>query len=238
MHAMLRVLTLSTLFPNQVEPILGGFVARQTLGLAALQDVAVEEVAPIGFGPWPLSRHPHYARRAGLAEKETWNDLTVHRPRYRVVPGWGAHWTAHAMARALLPKLRAIRELFPFDIIDAEFFWPDGPAAMHLARALGVPFSIKARGSDIQHWGGRPGIGSQIVAAGRASRGLLAVSGALRESMMSLGIDGAKIRVHHTGVDLDRFRPAERRAAKAALGVDGPLLASVGALIPRKGQRL
>ncbi|MGS1015959.1 glycosyltransferase [Allosphingosinicella humi] len=235
---MLRVLTLSTLFPNQVEPILGGFVARQTLGLAALEDVAVEVVAPIGFGPWPLSRHPHYARRAGLAEQETWNGLTVHRPRYRVVPGWGARWTARAMARALLPKLRGIRKRFPFDVIDAEFFWPDGPAAMHLARALGVPFSIKARGSDIQLWGMRAGIGPQLVAAGREADGMLAVSGALRSAMASLGIEAGKVRVHHTGVDLDRFRPADRRVAKAALGVDGPLLASVGALIPRKGQRL
>jgi hypothetical protein len=32
---MLRVLTLSTLFPNAVQPTLGVFVERQTLGLAA-----------------------------------------------------------------------------------------------------------------------------------------------------------------------------------------------------------
>lgn len=235
---MLRVLTLSTLFPSPVEPLLGGFVARQTLGLAALEDVAVEVVAPVGFGPWPLSHHPHYSRRAGLAEQETWHGLVVHRPRYTAWPGWGARWTARAMARALLPELRAIRERFPFDVIDAEFFWPDGPAAMRLARALGVPFSIKARGSDIQHWGSRRGIAPQIVAAGRAADGVLAVSGALRDTMASLGIGAGKIRVHHTGVDLDRFRPTDRRAAKAALGVDGPLLACVGALIPRKGQRL
>lgn len=235
---MLRVLTLSTLFPNPVEPILGGFVARQTLGLAALDDVAVEVVTPIGFGPWPLSLHPHYARRAGLAERETWNGLIVHRPRYTAWPGRGARWTARAMAHALLPKLRAIRENFPFDVIDAEFFWPDGPAAMHLARALGVPFSIKARGSDIQRWSEKAGIGPQIVAAGLAADGLLAVSGALRDVMAALGMEAGKIRVHHTGVDLDRFHPAERHAAKAAFGVEGPLLACVGALVSRKGQHL
>ena len=54
-------------------------------------------------------------------------------------------------------------------MIDAEFFWPDGSAAMHLAEALGVPFSIKARGSDIHYWGERPAVAEQIV-DGRATR--------------------------------------------------------------------
>jgi glycosyltransferase involved in cell wall biosynthesis len=142
------------------------------------------------------------------------------------------------MAQAVLPLLKGIRERFPFDVIDAEFFWPDGPAAMHLARELGVPFSIKARGADIQYWGERPGIAEQIAAAGRAAGGLLAVSTALRGVMARLGIPADKIRVHYTGVDLDRFKPVDRAAAKAALGVEGPLIVTAGALIPRKGQHL
>src|SRR3546814_6618047 len=44
-----------------------------------------------------------------------------------------------------------------------------------------------------------------------------------------------KIRVHYTGIDLDRFKPIDRRAAKARLEVKGPLLITAGALIPRKG---
>ena len=38
--------------------------------------------------------------------------------------------------------------------------------------------------------------------------------------------------MHHTGVDLDAFRPADRSSPNA------PLVASVGALIPRKGHDL
>src|SRR3546814_12734928 len=47
-----------------------------------------------------------------------------------------------------------------------------------------------------------------------------------------------KIRVHYTGIDLDRFKPIDRRAAKARLEVKGPLLITAGALIPRKGHTL
>jgi glycosyltransferase involved in cell wall biosynthesis len=116
------------------------------------------------------------------------------------------------------------------------FFWPDGVAAMHLARALGVPFSVKARGSDIYHWGDVPGIGEQILAAAEAAAGLLAVSASLKDEMVLRGMRADRILVHHTGADLALFQPCDRAAAKAELGVAGPLLATVGGLIERKGQ--
>ncbi len=235
---MLRVLTLSTLFPNAARPTLGVFVERQTLGLAARPDVELQVVAPIGLPPWPLSRHPHYRPLAGLAAKEEWKGLKVHRPVYRTWPRFGAKGTAARIGDALLPLLRDIRQRFAFDVIDAEFFWPDGPAAMRLAEALGVPFSIKARGSDIHHWGVQPAIGDEIVAAGQRADGLLAVSAALRDEMAGLGMPADRIRVHHTGIDLDRFQPVDRVRAKADLGVTGPLLVTAGALIERKGQAI
>lgn len=233
---MLRVLTLATLFPNRLSPNLGVFVERQTRALAALDDVEVEVVAPAGVPVWPLSLHPHYAPLGSLPLSEDWGGLAVHRPRYRVWPLTGAAGAAHRLAAALLPVLADIRARFQFDVIDAEFFWPDGPAAMRLAAALGVPFSIKARGSDIHYWGARAGIGDQIAAAGRAADGLLAVSEALKADMAALGMPGERIRVHHTGIDLDAFHPVDRAAARGRLGVAGPLLVTAGALIPRKGQ--
>lgn len=235
---MLRVLTLSTLFPNAARPTLGVFVERQTLGLAALADVELQVAAPLGLPPWPLRLHPHYRPLGRLPEREIWKGLVVHRPRHRVLPRLGQARTARAMARAILPLLRELRRDFPFDIIDAEFFWPDGPAAMHLARAFGVPFSIKARGSDILYWGGKPAITAQMVEAAQAANGLLAVSEALKRDMVALGMPADKIAVHYTGVDREAFQPVDRTAAKAKLGISGPLLVSVGGLVPGKEQRL
>jgi glycosyltransferase involved in cell wall biosynthesis len=57
----------------------------------------------------------------------------------------------------------------------------------------------------------------------------------MRDDMIALGMPGERIAVHHTGIDHSRFAPAPRAPAKAALGVTGPLVVSVGALIPRKG---
>ena len=235
---MLRVLTLSTLFPDAARPTFGVFVERQTLELAALPDVEVRVVAPIAMPLGPLKRFGQSAGLEALPEQETWKGLVMYRPRFPSLPGVGALNPA-LMARSLPPLLREIRTDFRFDVIDAEFFFPDGPAAVRLGRALGVTVSIKARGHDIHHFGRARWTGRQVLAAGRAADGMLAVSAALKADMVALGLPADRIRVHYTGVDLDRFKPvADRVAAKAALGVSGPLLLSVGALIPRKGHDL
>lgn len=232
---MLRVLTLSTLYPDASRPNFGVFVERQTQGLAAHPDVDLRVVAPVGLPPWPLRRLGRYRALAALPTHETWRGVEVYRPRFPALPATQGRFHARLLARALGPVLAGLRRDFPFDVIDASFFYPDGPAAVALGQRFGVPVSIKARGADIHHWGTQPATAAQVLAAGRAADGLLAVSAAMRADMAALGLPGEKVRVHRTGVDQARFAPGDRAAAKAALGVAGPLVVATGALIPRKG---
>lgn len=233
---MLRVVTLSTLFPDASRPNFGVFVERQTLGLSAHPDVDLTVVAPVGVPPWPLTALASHRARATLPRRETWKGLDVHRPHFLALPATGGRFHAAALARA------ACRVLDPlagtFDVIDASFFFPDGVAAVALGRRYGVPVSIKARGHDIHYWGHAPATAVQVRAAGLAADGLLAVGAAMRDDMVALGMPADRTRIHHTGVDQTRFKPLDRVAAKAALGVDGPLVVSCGALIPRKGHEI
>ncbi|HEX8553393.1 MAG TPA: glycosyltransferase family 4 protein, partial [Sphingomonas sp.] len=153
---MLRVLTLSTLFPDAASPAFGVFVARQVEALAVLPDTAVRVVAPVGLPPWPASRLRHYAARQGLPRYDIWAGVPVDRPRFPILPGTGGRFHARALAATLVSVLSRIRREFAFDVIDASFFFPDGPAAVALGRRFGVPVSIKARGADIHHWGNAP----------------------------------------------------------------------------------
>jgi glycosyltransferase involved in cell wall biosynthesis len=233
---MLRVLTLSTLFPDANRPNFGVFVERQTLGLAAHPDVELRVVAPVGLPPSPLSTAPRYRPLAGLPDQERWKGLDVRRPRFANLPLTGGRWHAPLLARAMVPLLTALRRDFPFDVIDAEFFFPDGPAAVALGRRFGVPVSIKARGADIHHWGTAPATAPQVRAAGIRADGLLAVSHAMADDMVRLGMP--RPTVHATGIDRTRFGTVARAAAKAQLGISGPLVISLGALIPRKGHAI
>lgn len=232
----LRVLTLSTLFPDMTRPNFGVFVERQCRELASRDGVDLTVIAPVGIAPWPLSLHPHYAPLAALPRQERWRDLMVYRPRFTVVPGFGGRFTIANMTRALWPLVRSLHEAKPFDVIDASFFYPDGPVARRLARRLGIPYSVKARGADIHYWGRHPATRKAVVQAGQDASGLLAVSEAMKRSMVALGMEAETIRVHYTGVDLDRFAPMDRAAAKARFHLAGPVVLCVGNLITRKGQ--
>ena len=85
---MLRILTLSTLFPDATRPNFGVFVERQTLGLAAHADVSLQAVAPIGLPPGPLRRLGHSATLATLPTHERWKggEHVVNLPEGRT--GW------------------------------------------------------------------------------------------------------------------------------------------------------
>ena len=230
---MLRVLTLSTLYPDATRPNFGVFVERQTRGLARLPDTQVTVVAPIGLPPWPLSQLRHTAL-ASLPRQEQRHGLTVHRPRFLAPPATQGRWHAPQLARALRPLLDSL----DFDVIDTSFFFPDGPAAVALGKRYGVPVSIKARGADIHHWGHALATAQQVRAAGQGADGLLAVSEAMRDDMVALDLPRERIAVHRTGIDRDRFHPTGRAAAKATLGIGGPAILSLGALIPRKGHAI
>ena len=233
----MRILTLSTLFPAASRPNFGIFVERQTSALTSVRDFAVTVINPIGIAPWPLSVLADKSRTSDL-HNEQWGELDVYRPRFTAIPKIGGRLNPDMIARAVLPLAKKLHAQIGFDLIDAEFFYPDGPAAMKLSEALGIPFTIKARGADIHYWGKQPGCATQMLAASRKAAGLLAVSGALKADMVALGMDADKITVHYTGLDQARFVPRDRVAEKAKLGIAGPLILSVGALIPRKGQDL
>ncbi|NBR32555.1 MAG: glycosyltransferase family 4 protein [Sphingomonadaceae bacterium] len=236
--APLRVLTLSSLFPSTAKPVFGLFVARQTQALAALPNTEVQVVAPMGLPPWPMSLAPQYRAMSKLAPVESWAGLKIWRPCFRHWPGSDGRFDVTALVKILTPLLEKIRQDFPFDVMDAQYFFPDGPAALALGKHFDVPVSIKARGADVHYWGHRPVPGRAIRKAGQAANGLLAVSAALKADMVQLGLPEDRIRVHYTGVDLTLFRPLDRAQAKAHLGIYGPFIASLGALIPRKQQAL
>lgn len=231
---MLRVLTLSSLFPDSTRPNFGIFVEKQTQALAALPDTQVRVVAPLGLPPWPLSQHPRYRALARLPSAECWRGLQTYRPRFLNLPVTQGRFHVAMLVRSLRSLFADIRRDFAFDVIDASFFFPDGPAAIRLGDRFAVPVSVKARGADVHHWGSAPATALQVADAARRAAGLLAVSEAMADDVAALGVDRTRIAVHHTGVDRTRFHPRDRDALKSALAVDGPLVLSVGALIARK----
>jgi glycosyltransferase involved in cell wall biosynthesis len=238
MRPVIKTLLFSSLYPSAARPIHGIFVETRLRELIKTGQVQTKVVAPVPWFPLKGERFGEYGVFAATPKFEHRNGLDVHHPRYFLPPKVGMNIAPHTMAMAALPVIKKlIADGFDFDLIDAHYYYPDGVAASFIAKALGKPFVVTARGTDLnlipQHAYPRKLI-LQTAAEASASIG---VCKALMDSLQALGADPAKLHTLRNGVDLERFVPEQRDVARQKLGLalEGKLLLSVGHLIERKG---
>jgi glycosyltransferase involved in cell wall biosynthesis len=235
----MRLLTFSTLYPSTVRPGHGIFVETRLRYLLATGSVQSVVVAPIPWFPWSHPAFGRYAAFARTARQETHRGIEVLHPRYPLLPRIGMTIAPFLLAGACAGALRKVlKGGYEFDAIDAHYFYPDGVAAMLLGRHFTKPVAITARGTDINLIPRHAMPRKFITWAARSADAIIAVSQALKRSLEQLGVDASKISVLRNGVDVDMFRPLDRNAERAKLGVSGRLLLSVGNLVEPKGNGL
>ncbi|MCW3476908.1 glycosyltransferase family 4 protein [Limobrevibacterium gyesilva] len=233
---MIRLLTFTTLFPDSERPNHGIFVENRLRHLVATGEATSVVMAPTPWFPFTGARFGAWSRFARVPAQEARHGLTIHHPRYGVIPKLGM---SAAPLLLYLASRRALRRLVAdglrFDVIDAHYAYPDGVAAVWLGRHFGKPVVITARGSDVTQLPGHAIPRRLIRTALARADGLIGVSSALCDRMIALGAAPDKVTTLRNGVDTSTFRPVDRAAARAALGLTRPTLISVGLLIERKG---
>ena len=235
----LRLLTFTTLFPNAARPNHGVFVENRLRHLVATGAVEAAVLAPVPFFPFASERFGEWARHARAPAREERHGLAVWHPRYLAIPRAGMSVAPWLLYRASLGPARRLLNDQKFDVIDAHYVYPDGVAAVWLAKTLGLPVVITARGSDVTQLPDYAVPRRLIRAALRRADGLVGVSAALRARLVELGAPPERTRVLRNGIDTALFRPpADRAATRAALGLTKKTLISVGGLIPRKRHHL
>ncbi|MCF6210149.1 MAG: glycosyltransferase family 4 protein [Gammaproteobacteria bacterium] len=235
----MKILTFSSLYPSSARQRHGVFVENRLRHLIDHSSVEAQVVSPV---PWFPSRHPcfgEYAQMAATPREDERHGIHVHHPRYLLLPKVGMGMAPRSMAMASLGLLRRLREKFPFQLIDAHYFYPDGVAAITLGKRLGVPVVITARGTDLNLIPQHPRPRRLIQWAASEAAGMITVCQALKDVLVDLDVPAGRVQVLRNGVDLSIFRPPEgREALRQALGIDRPCLLSVGHLITRKGHDL
>ncbi len=234
----MEILTFTTLYPNPVQPHHGVFVENRLRHLISNGQVNARVVAPVPWFPFSAPVFGRYADYAKVVPREIRAQLAIEHPKYLVLPKFGMSAAPASLAAASLPVLMRLQEQRDFDLIDAHYFFPDGVAAIRLGRRLKKPVVITARGTDVNLIPELPGPRRMIQEAAREAAGIIAVSQALKDAIVGLGIPGERVTVLRNGVDLDLFRPDAREETRARLGLLGPTLLSVGHLIERKGHEL
>ena len=236
----LRLLTFTTLFPSAARPRHGIFVETRLAHLRRITGATVQVIAPVPWFPGTAERFGRYAAFGRTPAREVRDGVPVRYPRYLTVPGVGMYTQPHALATCGAAAIRAVRrEGYDFDVIDAHYLYPDGVAAAMLARRFDKPLVLTARGSDVNRLMELAVPRRRILRAVERADATVTVSAALRDRLVELGADPARIRVLRNGVDTSLFRATPRVQARASLGLgSGPIFAAVGNLVPEKGHDL
>jgi glycosyltransferase involved in cell wall biosynthesis len=221
----MKVLSLTTVFPNAAQPTHGVFVFERLRHLGRHAELKI--LAPV---PWRVRS------RSDVPYRDTRAELPVVHPTFFYVPGILKVLDGLFLFLSVLPAVRRLRRTFDFDVIDAHFAFPEGFAAALLSAWYRRPFTITMRGTEILI--GRHRLRKLAIrwALRRANR-VIAVADPLAAFAISLGVPPDRVCVIENGVNTDTFQPMAREAARELLGlrVNGPLIVSVGHLSARKG---
>lgn len=236
---MMNLLVITTLYPNRIQFRHGLFVEARLLRLTESGDFNAVVIAPVPWFPISSKRFPKYSQYAGVPATEERHGIVVYHPRYLVVPKVGMLISPIFLALAILFAVRRVKKSgYDPDLVDAHYYYPDGVAVAMASRFLGKPFAVTARGSDIN-------LLTQFALPRRLIRwaadkaaATITVSEALRDRLLGMGVDGAKVHVFRNGVDLQSFVPLRRSECKRELGLGSCTLLSVGNLIELKGHDL
>ena len=180
----------------------------------------------------------------GAREREDMEAIEVIRPRYLWPERWETlqqeggglpvAWRKNIWSRLafgpffLAQTLAVMRYARGFDIIHAH--WTLSGMAVWLSWiAHRLPFVLTVHGSDIFLAPHVPLVRSATQSMLNRCQRIIAVSQALSEATVALGIPPNQVEVVPDGIDLDRFRPGPE--------VRDPLILFVGSLIERKGIR-
>jgi teichuronic acid biosynthesis glycosyltransferase TuaC len=220
-----KVLVFTTVFPNTTQPVHGLFVAERTRHAAELVEISV--ISPVAW---------FQGKARATDEFRGSHVLSVEHPRFYYIPGLFKFLDGLWLFLSALPAGKRLKERFDFDLIDAHFGFPDGVAAILLGYWFKRPVTVTLRGSELEM--ARYRLRRLVLswALRRADR-VIAVSSELADLALELGVRAERIRVIGNGVDLTRFRPLERLAARTAVGVpeSARLIVSVGHLARVKG---
>ncbi|MBM4016349.1 MAG: glycosyltransferase family 4 protein, partial [Planctomycetes bacterium] len=233
----MRLLVFTTLFPRPSSPHHGIFVLERLRHWRDATGGEAVVVAPVPFVPGALARG-RFAEFADVPAEEQRDGFRVLHPRYLLLPKVSmtvAPWLLARAGVAAARRLAAAGERF--DLVDAHYLYPDAVAAVAVARELALPLCVTARGTDVnlipRHALPRRWLRWMLRNADAA----IAVAEALRREVVALAPAGLECVTLRNGVDLEKFRPVERAAARTELGWerDGAIVVSVGHLIERKG---
>ena len=227
---MLKIAVVTRYFPSSGEPAQGRSLYETLRIVSRRADVRV-------FYPnaaYPRIFQPRSRTYSQLDPGFRPPEVNVSYFSYPALPLISRPLNGWMAARTLLPHVRA----FGPDLVFGCFLYPEGFAALKIARSLDVPAATMSIGSDLNRIGDRITLRHTRTVL-RQSDGLVTVCEDLRRTAVALGAPAGKSRAILNGCDLRVFHPADRAQARERLGIDPnfEVVVYVGRMDLKKGLR-
>jgi len=198
-----KVLILSRNYPNNVTPILGLWVEGLVRHLSKICDLRV--IAPSPYCP-PFVGVGGFSKFRQVKRRESTNGVEVFHPKFLTGPGNSAYnFEACTYYWSIRRHVDRLRREFPFNLVHANFGYPDGVVAARLARRYNVPFLITEHASWLPWMNDYPKARRQAVSAASQCAFHIAVSRYARDTVAHFTGDTEKLRVIPNGVDVSVF---------------------------------
>lgn len=229
----MQVLALTNLFPNPLYPTRAPFVFNQLKAMSVRHGVRV--ISPIACTEEWRAR---WKGRSGLNATRAGElgGIQVDYPRYWFTPGLLRKYYGRFFYHSVRSVFHRVAKEFKPDVVFTSWAYPDGWAAVKLAREIGRPVVLKVHGSDVLLLKDNVGRRGPTLEALCSADGVIAVSQDLAERMVEMGVDRDKIKVIYDGVDRDIFFPGSREDARKKLGIERNenVVLFIGNLVPVK----
>ncbi|MFA5118288.1 MAG: glycosyltransferase [Candidatus Omnitrophota bacterium] len=231
-----NVIIITNLYPNPQEPLRGNFVESVMQNLRTQCDIVV--VSPLPWFPRAsiLKRFKNWYKFSQVPFRFTKDGIPVISPKFLALPKMGILHPVFLFI-ALLPVLMRLKRAQKIDLINAHWLFPDGVAAVWVARFLRLPIVLSAHGCDINLYLKTFFRRVQISGAIKHCRALTVVSNAQKSIIEELELGYVKMEVVQNGVDQEKFSLKEKVVCRKKLNLksDGKIILFIGQLIEVKG---
>jgi len=215
-----KVLIISTLYPNPSNLTFGVFVHEQVKQLIKL-GIDVRVICPISITP-PLKLLK--LKKGILREWKNWILNIWNIPKEYMLEGVNIYYPRWILlTKVFFPqfeapaffysKMRLVHRIWQdwnWDIVHAHFLTPNGIVAEQIAKKYGNPLVISCLGDDLFHYAKRKTIYDSAKSALLFSRAIICKSTQLREAVIEFGVEPERVYVIYNGCDLVEFKSSNR----------------------------
>ncbi len=226
----LRIVVVTPIFPLGQQPYRGHSNYQITRALRSLTNVSVV----CTLARYPKWLHPitfDYYRGGGVLPEL---DVPTHFVEYPALPGATRWVNGRICAHYVWPFVKKIQP----DLILNFWVYPEGYAAVYVARKLNIPVIVGSIGSDLNRIADPISRWLTALTLQRADF-VMTKSNALRDHAIRMGVPPSRVQTIRNGCDTSIFSPQDRDSARKEMGVaaNAEHILYVGRFDLKKGTR-